>query len=160
MSSQEKILRTADHLSKVAVVALLCGSVLGFGGAVWWFRPVAAVLAFLLAAAVLVRLLCQGRLPVLKSPLTLLGFLALGLGMLQLVPLPAPLARRLSPVRSRSIPMASPDLVRRDLPAVELPEPAQGVRPQPSIGPPRFAGLLVRRSAWASSGRSRISRIG
>ncbi len=126
MKIQPRILLLADRLLAVTVVAIICGSVLFFGGAVWWFRPAAALLAFLLAATVLGRLLITGRLPVLKSPLTALGFLALGLGVLQLVPLPAPLARRLSPVAHQIYAYGvMPALVRADLPSIELPEPAQ-----------------------------------
>ena len=86
-----------DAVLTALVVALVLGSALCFGGAVWWFRPVFALLAFLLSLAMLIRLLLERRLPIFKSPLTLLAFLALGLGLLQLIPLPASLARRLSP---------------------------------------------------------------
>ena len=72
-----------------AVVALVLGSVLGFGGAVWWFRPAFAACSLPAGPTVLLRLL-QGRMPIFKSPLTLLGFLPLALGFLQLAPLPSP----------------------------------------------------------------------
>jgi hypothetical protein len=123
---QPRIAVAADRVLAFAVVGLVGGSVLCFGGAVWWFRPAAAVLTFVLAAAALVQLLYQGRMPVLKSPLTLLGFLAIGLAALQLFPLPAGLARRLSPVAQQIYSYGViPDLVRADLPTIELPEPAQ-----------------------------------
>ena len=97
MNQHPRILLATDRLLAALVVALVLGSAFCFGGAVWWFRPAFAALAFMLSLTMLVRLLLEGRMPFLKSPLTLLGFLALGLGLLQLTALPAPLARRLSP---------------------------------------------------------------
>jgi hypothetical protein len=127
---QPKILVLTDRLAAGAVLMLVSGSVLAFGGAVWWFRPVGALLAFVLAGAVLVQHVLGGRLPILKSPLSLLGFLALGLAIFQLVSLPAPLARRFSPVAQQVYSYGViPGLVRADLPSVELPEPAQGRSP-------------------------------
>ena len=38
-----KILLATDRVLSVAVVALVFGSVVCFGGAVWWFRPAVAV---------------------------------------------------------------------------------------------------------------------
>ncbi len=130
MNMHPRFLLTADRLLAFTVVALVCGSVLAFGGAVWWFRPAAALLAFLLAATVLLELLVQGRMPVLKSPLTLLGLLAIGLGLLQLTPLPLSLARRLSPAAQQIYSYGViPELVRADFPAALLPEPARGRSP-------------------------------
>ena len=75
-----RILLATDRVLAAAVVALVLGSAVCFGGAVWWFRPAVAVLGFLLAGTKLAQLLIQGRMPFLKSPLTLLGLLALALG--------------------------------------------------------------------------------
>jgi hypothetical protein len=126
VKSGPKILLLADRVLAVALVALLLGSTLCFGGAVWWFRPAAALLAFLLAGAKLGQFLIQGEIPCLKSPLTLFGLLALALGMLQLAPLPPTLARRLSSSAQEIYAHgALPRLVRADEPGRSLDEPAQ-----------------------------------
>jgi O-antigen ligase len=91
------ILTACDRVVSALIVLLVAVSVLGFGGATWWFRPFLALAAFLLVAAKLAQCLAAGRMPVLKSPLTPLGLLALGLAVGQLAPLPASLARRVSP---------------------------------------------------------------
>jgi hypothetical protein len=122
---QSRFLPAIDALLTSLVVALVLGSALCFGGAVWWFRPAFALLAFVLALAMLIRLLYERRLPIFKSPLTFLAFLALGLGLLQLIPLPASLAIRLSPTAHEIYAFGViPDLVRADLPSAELGEPA------------------------------------
>jgi hypothetical protein len=124
------ILLAIDRVLAVAVVVLVLGSVLCFGGAVWWFRPAVAVLGLLLAGTKLAQLLMHGRMPLLKSPLTLFGFLALALGIVQLVPLPAPLARTISPVAQQIYSFGViPRLARADLPDAQLVEPAQGRSP-------------------------------
>jgi hypothetical protein len=89
---------TTDRVLITAIVVLVVGSGLCFGGAVWWFPPALAIVAFLMVISRLVQCAVQGRMALLKSPLTLLGLLALALGVAQLLPLPAALARRLSPV--------------------------------------------------------------
>jgi hypothetical protein len=115
----------ADRVRAAALVMLVLGSVLCFGGAVWWFRVAAGCLAMLLALATLVPFLISGRIPFLKSPLTFLGLLALALGTLQLAPMPAHLARVLSPgaqaIYSQG---ALPDLVHADDPGAGPIEPA------------------------------------
>src|SRR5208337_3364529 len=89
-------------------------SVLGFGGAVWWFRPVMAVAAFLLVAIKLAQSLATGRMPILKSPLGLLGLL------------PAGLASRLSPAAHEAYARGLlPRLVHTDDPEASLPEAPQ-----------------------------------
>ena len=126
MNRHPRILTAIDALLTALVVALVLGSALCFGGAVWWFRPVFASLALVLTLTMLIRLLLERRLPVLKSPLTLLAFLTLGLGLLQLTPLPASLAYRLSPGAQEIYSLGViPELARADLPSVELGEPAQ-----------------------------------
>src|SRR5208337_4184474 len=120
---REKIVQSSDRVICALIAVLVPGSVLGFGGAVWWFRPVMAVAAFLLVAIKLVQSLATGRMPILKS---LLGLLALGLGVVQLAPLPAGLASRLSPAAHEAYARGLlPRLVHTDDPEVSLPEPPQ-----------------------------------
>jgi hypothetical protein len=109
-----------------AVVALVMGSAVCFGGGVWWFRPALAVVTLVLVASKLLQHVLAGRMPLLKSPLCLLGLMALGLGLLQLVSLPPALARRLSPTAHAVYAYGSlPELARGDLPSVRLNEPAR-----------------------------------
>jgi hypothetical protein len=118
-------LAATDGVLAVMIAALVMGSVVSFGGAVWWFCPAVATLAFLLVCTRLVQLVVQGRMPFLKSPLTLLGLLVLALGVLQSIPLPPRLARQISPVAHQVYASGGwPQLVRSDDPAAEMPEPA------------------------------------
>jgi len=80
-----------------ALAALVIGSALAFGGAVWWWRPVAVGLATALVALGLVRIMIEGRLQIRFSPIPLLGCAALGLAFAQLAPLPAGIARVVAP---------------------------------------------------------------
>jgi hypothetical protein len=113
------ILMATDRLLAATIAVLLVGSAVCFGGAVWWYRPAAVFLAFLLAGGKLLQCLVAGRLPFLKSPLLLLGLLALSLGVVQLVPLPQNVARRLSPGAHEIYACGvMPGLVRSDLPSV------------------------------------------
>jgi hypothetical protein len=119
------LLRVTEGVLACAIPGLVLGTTLAFGGAVWWARVWIAALAFLIVAAGLVRILLEGTMRVLKSPLTFLGILALGLGILQLAPLPARLAVRLSPQAQAAYTRGVlPTLARADDPAAELPEPA------------------------------------
>jgi hypothetical protein len=95
---RQKIMAATDRVLITALFLLVLGSGLCFGGAVWWFPPALAMVAFLMVISRLMQCAVLGRMAVLKSPLTLLGLLALALGVAQLLPLPATLARRLSPV--------------------------------------------------------------
>ena len=89
-----------------------------------------ASLALLLSITMLARLLLERRLPFLRSPLTMLGFLALGLGLLQLIPLPGSLARRLSPAAQEIYSFGViPALAHADSPAIELGNPTQSRSP-------------------------------
>jgi hypothetical protein len=116
-----KILLLLDRVLAAAVVALVFGSVVCFGGAVWWFRPAFAALAVVVVGTKLSQLFLTGRVPLLKSPLTLLGLLALTLGLLQLLPLPANLARRLSPGAHAIYSTGTiPSLATVDLPSVRF----------------------------------------
>jgi hypothetical protein len=94
---RQKIQAYCDRALGALIALVILGSVLGFGGAVWWSRPFLVGTTFLLVMARLAQQLAAGKMPLLKSPLTLLGLLALGLGVLQLAPLPPKLASRLSP---------------------------------------------------------------
>jgi hypothetical protein len=87
-----------DRMLITALVVLVVGTGLCFGGAVWWYPTALSIVVFLMVISRLLQCAVQGRMVLLKSPLTLLGVLALALGVAQLLPLPAPLARGLSPV--------------------------------------------------------------
>ncbi len=126
MDLRQRIERTIDRMLAATVLALLLGSALFFGGAVWWFRPALAFLAFLLVALKVTQLLIRGRVPVLKSPLTLMGLLLLALGVVQLVPMPEPLARRLSAGAHEIYASGGmPRLARSDDPDAPVAEPAR-----------------------------------
>ena len=119
-----RIMLATDRVMAAAVVALVFGSAVCFGGAVWWFRPAVAVVTFVLVGAKLAQHLLNGRVPVLKSPLFLLGLLALALGLLQLVPFPPPWRASSRRPRTRFIPWE---------PCRRWPEPT-------CLGPARRAG--------------------
>ena len=121
MNLRQTIMMVADRLMAVALVSLVFGSVVCFGGVVWWFRPVVITVTFVLVAARLTQYLLQGRVPLLKSPLSVLGLAALALGLLQLVPLPPALAQTLSPTAHEVYSRGTlPALARADLPKVRL----------------------------------------
>jgi hypothetical protein len=120
-----RIMIATDRVMASAVVALVFGSAVCFGGTVWWFRPALTAMTFVLVFTQLAQHLLKGRVPLLKSPLSFLGLLALGLGLLQLVPLPPSMARRLSPTAHDVYAFGTlPGLARTDLPSVRLDEPA------------------------------------
>lgn len=125
MNVRRRLQESNDRLLSVVLATLLVGTTLAFGGAVWWAGPVIAVLTFLFALACLLRIVLQGKMPVLKSPLTLLGFLALALGVLQLAPFPASLATRFSP-RSQQVYSLGfdPDRARELDPSIPVPAAA------------------------------------
>ena len=126
MDVRQRILVMTDGVLAVVLTALVLGSVVCFGGAVWWFPLAVSGLTFLMIAARLVQLLVQGRTPMLKSPLTFLGLLVLALGVIQLLPMPARLARRVSPVAHEVYATGAwSHLVLADDPAAELPTPVE-----------------------------------
>ncbi len=126
MDVRQRIVAMTDGVIAVALTALVLGSVLCFGGAVWWFPSAVTGLTFLMVVARLVQLLVQGRMPMLKSPLTFLGLLVLALGMVQLVSLPARLARWVSPVAHEVYGTGTwSRLVLADDPTAVLPTPAE-----------------------------------
>jgi hypothetical protein len=133
----------ADGIQAAVLAALVLGSVLCFGGAVWWFPPAVAWLAFLLVGTRLVQLLLERRMVVLKSPMTLLGVLALGLGIVQSLPLPPWLARRVSPVAHEVYATGGwSRLVQGDDPEAVLPVPAPVRSPSTLDRPATLRWLL------------------
>ncbi len=125
MNLRQLIMVATDRAMAVALVALVFGSVVCFGGAVWWFRPAVAAATFVLVAAKLTQQLFEGRMPLYKSPLSALGLAGVALGLLQLVPLPPALARTLSPTAHEVYSIGTwPTLARADLPSVRLDEGA------------------------------------
>ncbi len=98
MELRQKIMAATDRVLITALVVLVLGSGLCFGGAVWWFPPALAALAFLMVMSRLLHCAVRGRIAMLKSPMTFLGVLALALGVAQSLPLPEALGRRISPV--------------------------------------------------------------
>jgi hypothetical protein len=119
-----KLLHGLDRVMALTLASLLLGASLAFGGAVWWARPVIAGLTMLVVLAWLARVAVAGPWKILKSPLTLLGLMAVTLGIAQLLPLPASIVDRLSP---RSLTVNShgviPDGALADDPSTEIPPP-------------------------------------
>ncbi|MGO9597473.1 MAG: O-antigen ligase domain-containing protein, partial [Isosphaeraceae bacterium] len=123
MNPRPRILALGDSATGALLGVLILGSVLCFGGAVWWFRPVMVAVAFLLVAIKLTAMLAEGRMLLLKSPLGMLGLLALLLGIFQLVPLPPSLASQLSPTAHETYARGVlPRMVQADMPDASLPE--------------------------------------
>lgn len=126
MNLRQTFLILGDRLIVVLLGLLVLGSTLGFAGSAWWFRPVMAAAAFLLAFARLSQEVLSGRVRFLRSPLTLLGLAALGLAALQLAPLPPGLAHRLSPAAHEAYMRGLlADRVAADDPEARLPEPLE-----------------------------------
>lgn len=117
-----KLIRGIDALLALGVIGLLFGTALAFGGVVWWSRPMVGVLATGVAATWLVRVAALGRWTVLKSPAIPLCSMAIGLGFVQLVPLPARVAAQVS---SRAVATNAlgviPDRVLEDDPSFAIP---------------------------------------
>jgi hypothetical protein len=125
LNVRRRLQENNDRLLSVVLATLLAGTTLAFGGAVWWAGPAISGLTFLFAMACLLRIALEGKMRVLKSPLTLLGLLALALGVVQLAPLPPSLARQFSP-RSQQVYSLGffPDRARELDPTIKLPAPA------------------------------------
>lgn len=119
-----KLVNGLDRLLAFSLAALLLGTSLAFGGGVWWARIAIAGLSFVMILAWLARVALVGPWRVLKSPLTALGAMALGLAVVQLLPLPATVVERISP-RSMAVNSLGliPEKVLADDPTAELPPP-------------------------------------
>jgi hypothetical protein len=123
---RHRLLRTTDRLTSVGLVSLVAGTTVAFGGRVWWAPPAIAALCLTLAVLGLVRMLLEGSVRVLKSPLTALGLLALVLAVGQLAPLPGGLSARLSPSSRAAYALGFlPDRARALDPDVPLPDAAE-----------------------------------
>lgn len=85
-----------DRALASLIAATLVGATLTFGGAVWWARFALGVSIVLMATAALARAALAGRVRINRSPLALTGACAVGLAAVQLAPLPAGVAARLS----------------------------------------------------------------
>jgi hypothetical protein len=86
--------------------------------------------AFLLVVARLMQYLIIGKLPIMKSPLTLLGLLSLGLAVFQMAPLPHNLASQVSPLAHEAHMCGLlPDRVQAEDPDSNLPEAPQARSP-------------------------------
>jgi hypothetical protein len=120
-----KLLNGLDRLMAISLAGLLLGGLLAFGGGVWWGRPAISGLTFALVLAWLGRSALAGPWRVLKSPLTSLGLMAVLVGVVQLLPLPAALVERVSP---RSLAVVSMGMI-----------PEKGLADDPSaVFPPPF----------------------
>lgn len=94
---RNRIRKAVDRLPSTLVATLIVVTTLGFGGAVWWARPATTAAAILLALSVALRAWQRRSWSLLRSPLGLLGALAMLVAVAQITPLPASLAKRISP---------------------------------------------------------------
>ncbi len=97
MILRQRLIVATDRLLAVVVAVYLGGTVLAFGGRVWWGPPALALGGASVVGLSLFRVLLEGRMKVLKSPLTALGVLALALAVAQTVPLPPSIAENFAP---------------------------------------------------------------
>lgn len=98
MTARVRLRKVIDHLPSALVASVLVISAVGFGGGVWWALPAITGAATLLALSVALRALAHRSWGLIKSPLGLLGGLTLLLAVVQLTPLPGPLAEWVSPL--------------------------------------------------------------
>jgi O-antigen ligase len=124
---RDRLLILTDRLLAVVLATLVVGTTLAFGGAVWWARPAVAILIVLFGLGWLVRAWLEGACRVTKSPLVLAGLFGLMLALVQLAPLPGPVAGWLSS-RSRAIHTGGLFTDRVDA-SIERPEPVGGASP-------------------------------
>jgi hypothetical protein len=119
-----KLLNGLDRVLAITLAGLLLGTSLAFGGGVWWSRLFVTALTFAIVLAWLGRAALAGPWRILKSPLMPLSAMALALGVVQLLPLPAGLLARVSPrsVAVYSIAMI-PEKGLEDDPSIEFPPP-------------------------------------
>ena len=98
MNPRQRILVASDRAICALIAMVILGGTLGFGGAVWWFRPGVVVAVFLLVSIKLASFLAVGSVSAAQKPAHVSGTAGPVLGVVQLAPLPASLALRLSPV--------------------------------------------------------------
>ena len=123
MNFRRRLLSATDRATAVAIVLLTAGTAAAFGGRVWWAPLGIAVLGAGLVLFGLARMLLEGAVPVLKSPLAVLGVLALGLAATQIAPLPPDLSERLSPGAHQAYALGFlPDRARQLDPSLEMPD--------------------------------------
>jgi hypothetical protein len=117
---RNRLLAAFDRALALGIASLVAGTALGFGGAAWWSPALIAGLAGLIAVLWTARAAASWRWTVLKSPLMGLGVLVLALAVVQSLPIPARIARAVSPT-ARSIHTVStlPELAREDDPDAE-----------------------------------------
>ncbi len=151
-----KLRNGIDRTLGLALVALLLGTAMAFGGSVWWGRTVAVALAAAVVLGWLARVALAGPWRMLKSPIVPLGALALGLGFAQLVPMPAAVVGRISG-RSLAANAAGmiPEKALGDDPSATLPE-TSGLRSPLSVDRPATLRWLVGATAclalaWVAS---------
>ncbi len=97
MNGRQRYLGLLDNLLALILIAMVLGTTLAFGGRVPWAKPLIGSLAALWVLGLSGRMMLVGTWQILKSPLTGLGMLAVLLAIVQIVPLPASIAARISP---------------------------------------------------------------
>jgi O-Antigen ligase len=158
-----RLLNATDRLIAVLVATLLVGSSLAFGGHVWWAPPALGAVCLLLVTACLVRTLADGRVRLLKSPLSLLGAAALGIAVAQVAPLPSAASSAISPSSRAAYAVGLLPGRAHDLdPTLELPDAPQNRSPV-SLDRPATVRWLAAGAAclavfWASS--QYVDRLG
>ncbi len=163
MGLRQRILSAMERLQGMALAVLVLGSGLCFGGAVWWFPVALASLAFAMVVIRLGQFAVLGRMAILKSPLTLLWLMVLGVGVAQSLTLPAPLARRVSPAAHEIWATGTwAPLVREDDPDA-APPPSAEIRSPATIDRAATLHWLVGAAAclavfWAVS--HHVDRLG
>lgn len=108
----------------VGIACLVMGTTIAFGGAAWWNHLMVAGLTSFLIIIWLIRSCLANEWLIMRSPLTGLGLLALGLALFQSVPMPARFSEIISP-RARSIHATGllVELLNADAPGSVLPDP-------------------------------------
>ena len=87
-----------EWLSLAPLALLISSAGLLFGGVAWWFRPLAVVGASLVVAGGLMRVGFQRGKLFLKSPILLLGVIACGWAVFQLIPVPRSIVATIAPL--------------------------------------------------------------
>ncbi len=124
MTRFPRLAKLLDSALGALLVLIVGGTALAFGGSIWWAGPALAVAVSLALVAWLSRMALSGRWTMLRSPMALLGWAALGLACVQLAPLPGRLATALSSrARSAHALAMLPGIAQADDPDATLPEP-------------------------------------